>query len=186
MVYHRPSGQVRELTRALDRSVSSFAWAPDSGALFFVAEDRGEAPIWCMPLEANQPTEVARTHGGDLVFGAKNQLFFGRMSIMAPTEIARLDVSGVQNSASRVEPVAVTYMNEALLRLLEFGFTELDLNRVEGDVDPRNVASAKSLERLGFKREGLLRERWIVGGEVSDTALYGLLRSEWRISRRAG
>ena len=118
MVYHRPSGQVRELTRALDRSVSSFAWAPDSGALFFVAEDRGEAPIWCMPLEANQPTEVARTHGGDLVFGAKNQLFFGRMSIMAPTEIARLDVSGVQNSASRVEPVAVTYMNEALLSQL--------------------------------------------------------------------
>ena len=44
----------------------------------------------------------------------------------------------------------------------------------------RNEASAKSLPRLGFRREGLLRERWIVGGEISDSALYGLLASEWR------
>ena len=35
------------------------------------------------------------------------------------------------------------------------------------------------LERLGFMREGVLRERWIVAGEVSDSALYGLLRAEW-------
>ena len=118
MVYHRPSGQLRELTRGFDRSVSSFAWAPDSSALFFVAEDHGEAPVWCMPLEANQPTEVARTHADDLTFGAKSQLFFSRMSITAPTEIARMDVAGVQNSANRVEPVAVTYMNEALISQL--------------------------------------------------------------------
>ncbi len=50
----------------------------------------------------------------------------------------------------------------------------------EADIDPRNAASAKSLERLGFIKEGHLRERWIVEGEVSDTDLYGLLRSEWR------
>ncbi len=72
------------------------------------------------------------------------------------------------------------YMNEALTALLDYGFAELDLNRVEADIDPRNQASAKTLERLGFKREGLLRERWIVDGEVSDTALYGLLQREWQ------
>ncbi|MCA9552796.1 MAG: GNAT family N-acetyltransferase [Myxococcales bacterium] len=38
----------------------------------------------------------------------------------------------------------------------------------------------KSLERLGFKLEGTLQERWIVAGEVSDTALFGLLADEWR------
>ncbi len=70
-------------------------------------------------------------------------------------------------------------MDEALRGLLAYGFTELNLNRVEADIDPRNHASARSLERLGFTREGLLRERWIVDGEVSDTALYGLLRREW-------
>ncbi len=71
------------------------------------------------------------------------------------------------------------YMNEALAALFGYGFETLDLNRFEADVDPRNQASAKSLERLGFVKEGLLRERWIVDGETSDTALYGLLRSDW-------
>ena len=71
------------------------------------------------------------------------------------------------------------YMNEALTALLDYSFTELNLHRVEADVDPRNEASARCLERLGFVREGYLRERWIVAGEVSDTAFYGLLRSDW-------
>jgi [ribosomal protein S5]-alanine N-acetyltransferase len=71
------------------------------------------------------------------------------------------------------------YMHEALLALLEFGFSELKLNRVEADIDPRNEPSARSLERLGFRKEGYLRERWIVGAEVSDSALYGLLLSDW-------
>jgi len=75
------------------------------------------------------------------------------------------------------------YINEALVALLEFGFTQLGLNRVEADIDPRNVASARTLERLGFQREGLLRQRWIVGDEVSDTAIYGLLAHEWRAKR---
>jgi len=72
------------------------------------------------------------------------------------------------------------WMHEALVALLAFGFGELGLNRVEADIDPRNRASARSLERLGFRQEGHLRERWIVGSEVSDSALYGLLASDWR------
>ena len=71
------------------------------------------------------------------------------------------------------------YMDEALRALLNYGFNDLKLNRVEADIDPRNEASARSLERLGFKKEGHLRERWIVGDEVSDTALYGLLHRDW-------
>lgn len=74
------------------------------------------------------------------------------------------------------------YMDEALRALLSYGFNDLKFNRVEADIDPRNEASARSLERLGFRKEGHLRERWIVGDEVSDTALYGLLHRDcqWR------
>jgi RimJ/RimL family protein N-acetyltransferase len=36
------------------------------------------------------------------------------------------------------------------------------------------------LEKLGFRREGTLREDCIVDGEVSDSWVYGLLRREWR------
>jgi ribosomal-protein-alanine N-acetyltransferase len=70
------------------------------------------------------------------------------------------------------------YMREALTALLRFAFRTLDLNRIEADVDPRNRASIASLERLGFRREGYLRERYHVNGEVQDSLLFGLLRAE--------
>lgn len=75
------------------------------------------------------------------------------------------------------------YMQEALDALLEYAFIELDLNRLEADIDPLNKGSASALERQGFKQEGFLPERWIVGGLVSDSALYGLLRREWQARR---
>ena len=78
------------------------------------------------------------------------------------------------------------YMHEALQALLHYAFQTLDLNRLEADIDPRNRASAKTLERLGFQIEGHLRERWIVNDEISDTGLYGLLRREWQERSRAG
>jgi RimJ/RimL family protein N-acetyltransferase len=72
------------------------------------------------------------------------------------------------------------YMHEALQSFIDYAFYTLHLGRLEADIDPRNRASAKTLERLGFQREGYLRERWLVNGELSDSALYGLLRREWR------
>ena len=75
-------------------------------------------------------------------------------------------------------------MHEALTALVGFAFGPLNLNRLEADIDPRNSASAKSLARLGFVQEGFLRERWIVGEEVSDTALFGLLSREWKAAVR--
>lgn len=73
------------------------------------------------------------------------------------------------------------YMHEAMHALVDYAFRSMKMHRLEADIDPRNDASARSLERLGFVREGLLRERWIVGGEVSDSALFGLLASEWPV-----
>ena len=72
------------------------------------------------------------------------------------------------------------YMHEALQALLLYAFQTLYLNRLEADIDPRNKASARTLEKLGFQKEGHLRERWIVNNEISDTWLYGLLRREWQ------
>lgn len=71
------------------------------------------------------------------------------------------------------------YAREALEAVLEFAFDALAMNRIEADIDPRNEASIGLVERLGFEREGLLRERWRVGGQVQDSAIYGLLRRDW-------
>lgn len=70
------------------------------------------------------------------------------------------------------------YLAEAMAALLEHAFTAMDLNRIEADIDPRNSASEKLLLRMGFRQEGYMRERWIVNGEICDTAFYGLLRSD--------
>jgi RimJ/RimL family protein N-acetyltransferase len=72
------------------------------------------------------------------------------------------------------------YMHETLVALVDLAFKTLGLNRLEADIDPRNAGSKRSLERLGFRSEGRLRERWIVNGEVSDTEYLGLLSAEWK------
>jgi len=72
------------------------------------------------------------------------------------------------------------YMNEALKALIVHAFDVMNFRRLEADVDPRNDASIRTLERLGFQREGFLRERWHVGGELQDAYFYGLLKREWQ------
>jgi RimJ/RimL family protein N-acetyltransferase len=74
------------------------------------------------------------------------------------------------------------YATEAGRALLQWAFDALDLNRVQAEADTRNVASARVLEKLGFVREGTLREDCIVNGDVSDSWVYGLLRREWQSS----
>jgi len=74
---------------------------------------------------------------------------------------------------------------EALQLALAHAFDGLRLRRVEADIDPRNTASCALAERLGFAREGLLRERWLVAGELQDSAIHGLLARDWR-ARQGG
>ena len=74
------------------------------------------------------------------------------------------------------------YMQETLAAVINYAFNVLNLHRIEADVDPRNAASIRTLERLGFQREGYLRERWHVNGEIQDAFFYGLLRPDWESS----
>lgn len=72
------------------------------------------------------------------------------------------------------------HAGNALRMVLDHAFGMLALRRIEADADPRNERSCRLLERLGFVREGLLRERWQVAGELQDAAFYGLLARDWR------
>jgi RimJ/RimL family protein N-acetyltransferase len=74
------------------------------------------------------------------------------------------------------------YATEAAHAVLQWAYGTLDLNRVQAETDTRNVASARVLDKLGFQREGTLREDCIVNGDVSDSWVYGLIRREWRPS----
>lgn len=76
------------------------------------------------------------------------------------------------------------YVREALPPLVDWGFEVLDLNRMHATIDPRNTASARVLEGLGFRLEGTLRQHTIMRGEVTDDGIYGLLRAEWEARRQ--
>lgn len=73
------------------------------------------------------------------------------------------------------------YATEAVRAVLDRLFREQRLHKVTGECDARNVASAGLLERLGFTREGRLRQQTYIKGEWTDDLLYGLLATEWRV-----
>ena len=72
------------------------------------------------------------------------------------------------------------YMTEAVSEVIRYGFTELGLNRIEATVDTRNTSSFRLLERVGFRREGLLRQRHYYRGSYQDELYYGLLKLDWK------
>ena len=68
--------------------------------------------------------------------------------------------------------------SDAVRTALEWAFGPMGLHRVEADVEPANVASLRLLERLGFRREGLSRERWWTRGRWTDSVMPGLLADD--------
>lgn len=75
-------------------------------------------------------------------------------------------------------------MTEAVRELLRYAFEELGLNRVEATTDPENAASIRVLEKTGFTREGLMRERHFYKGGFHDEAFFGVLASDWLGQKR--
>lgn len=71
------------------------------------------------------------------------------------------------------------YMTETLTTIINFAFNELGLHRLEADIDTENQASLRLVEKLGFIREGLFRDRWRVYGEWQDSVMLALLKPEW-------
>ncbi|MGK5681955.1 GNAT family N-acetyltransferase [Actinoplanes sp. URMC 104] len=71
------------------------------------------------------------------------------------------------------------YATEAVSAVLDRLFRVQGLHKVAGECDARNTASAGLMERLGFTREGLLRQQTYIKGEWTDDLIFGLLSTEW-------
>ena len=72
------------------------------------------------------------------------------------------------------------YAAEAARGLISFGFDKLGLHRIFADASSLNVASLKTMERVGMKREGLYRESEFQDGRWVDIVVYAILADEWR------
>ncbi|MGO3724931.1 MAG: GNAT family N-acetyltransferase [Staphylococcus equorum] len=63
--------------------------------------------------------------------------------------------------------------------IIKYAFKVLKLNRIGAAIDSRNIVAGIVLEKLGMKREGILRKDKLVQDTYRDTLIYGLLRSEY-------
>ncbi len=71
------------------------------------------------------------------------------------------------------------YMTEALQAVIDFGFNKLEINRIEAEVMQGNVMSEKLLEKLQFKREGILRQWMLWNERYYDMTMYSLLKTDY-------
>lgn len=77
-------------------------------------------------------------------------------------------------------------MTEALRALLDFGFTKLNLNRIEAQYESDNPASGRVMAKAGMLREGRLRQRLYNKGRFADVELYAMLRQDFAAGARTG
>ncbi|HPJ26821.1 MAG TPA: GNAT family protein [Synergistaceae bacterium] len=75
------------------------------------------------------------------------------------------------------------FMSEAVRGALQYGFTEMDCNRVEALVTVGNKASSGFLKKNGFTLEGTLRQYEWARGKFQDQWMFSLLREEWQKAR---
>ena len=73
-------------------------------------------------------------------------------------------------------------MSEALAPVLNYGFTAMQLNRIEAVVDPENAACLSLLKKSGFVAEGILREYESEAKGYVDLVMLSLLKKDWLIS----
>jgi RimJ/RimL family protein N-acetyltransferase len=69
---------------------------------------------------------------------------------------------------------------------VSWAFDAFDLLRVEMTTTPDNAAAAALAARLGFAREGVLRQRNVERGRRIDVVWFGVLREEWQVRTRSG
>jgi aminoglycoside 6'-N-acetyltransferase len=100
---------------------------------------------------------------------------------------ARVEDPAVVDVGFTMSPAAQGrgFATEAIGELLRYLFEDRVKHKVCADCDTRNDGSWRLLERLGFEREGQLRQSYREGPQWADEYLYGLLAQDWRDRRTA-
>jgi RimJ/RimL family protein N-acetyltransferase len=160
----------------------------DADALFAVFSDPAVMRYWSRPPMTERAEAEAQLARWDAGFASRGGISWAITLGEADEALGSCSLFRIDPDHRRAEIGYVLRADhwgrglalEAASLLLDWAFGPLDLHRVEADVDPRNAASLRLLHRLGFASEGLLRERYFVAGEITDTRMLGLLAREWR------
>ncbi|MGB3512938.1 MAG: GNAT family protein [Microcoleaceae cyanobacterium] len=71
------------------------------------------------------------------------------------------------------------YMTEVVNAIIYFGFRNMMLNRIEAKCEIKNIASARVMEKVGMKYEGILRKYMFMKGKYSDLKIYSIIKDEF-------
>ncbi|MEF3117564.1 GNAT family protein [Streptomyces chrestomyceticus] len=71
------------------------------------------------------------------------------------------------------------YATDAARALTSYAFAELGLHRISAAIGPDNTASITLVEKLGFTKEGVLRDHVYTNGAWRDSVLCSVLAHEW-------
>ena len=72
------------------------------------------------------------------------------------------------------------YGGEAVQLMVDYLFLTKDIVRIQAETHPQTKASSRVLEKAGFSREGVMRKSFFSRGVWRDTALFSVLREEWK------
>ena len=116
--------------------------------------------------------------GHDLLLGVVRR---DTNALIGITELHHLDLDNRQASFGLlIGQTGEGYGPEVAGLVLDYAFGSLALNRVWVQVDERNTRGIRAYQKVGFRREGLLRESRYVDGRYHNTLLMAVLRGEWR------
>jgi ribosomal-protein-alanine N-acetyltransferase len=71
-------------------------------------------------------------------------------------------------------------MSEALAAVIEYGFTKLNLHRIEALVGTENIPSLRLMEKFNFTKEGLLRQHYYINNKYEDSIIFSKLQHEFQ------
>lgn len=71
-------------------------------------------------------------------------------------------------------------MSEAMKEIIDVGFSEMKLNRIEAFISPNNEPSLKLAAKFDFKPEGCLKNHYLYQGVFEDSAIFGLIKSDYK------
>lgn len=71
-------------------------------------------------------------------------------------------------------------MPEARKATIKYAFDMLGLNRLEAQVFEKNIPSIKMLEKLGFQKEGLLRENFMINNKLENSYMFSLIKKDFK------
>ena len=160
----------------------------DAEALFLVFCDAQAMRFWSSPPHGSPLLTAEVIERAQIAFMAGDGIEWAITRADDDTAVGKIGHWRWQRAHSRSEVGFILRRDlwghgfgaEALAAVVDWGFARLELHSIEAQLDAENVASQRTLERVGFHPEGRLRQSYFDGHRYRDTLVYGLLSDERR------